>query len=140
VKILVDTSVWSLMLRRNSASLSATEREIVRELQDIVNDGRAQIIGPIRQELLSGIKTENQFLALRQKLSVFDDVELVSVDFENAAAAANRCTSAGVPTTSIDVLICSAALDRRWSIFTTDKGFDQFRKVLRFQVHNHRTN
>lgn len=117
--------------------MSAAEVAIVHGLQDIVNDGRAQIIGAIRQELLSGIKTEKQFEILREKLAVFDDVELTTRDYENAGAANNRCTMAGVPTTSIDVLICAVALDRQWPIFTCDKGFSQFQKVLKFHLHRH---
>jgi hypothetical protein len=133
--VLVDTSVWSLMLRREAASLNPHEAGLVLELQDVVNDGRAQILGPIRQELLSGVKSEKQYRTLKEKLSVFDDEELFTGDYENAATAANRCTSIGVATTSIDVLICAVALDRRWPIFTSDKGFSQFQKVLKFQLY-----
>jgi hypothetical protein len=140
VKVLVDTSVWSLMLRRDPASLNVTERDIVRDLQDIVNDGRAQIIGPIRQELLSGVKSDKQFVVLKQKLSVFDDVELATRDYENAAIASNRCTRAGVATGSIDVLICATALDRQWQVFSSDKGFLQFQKVLKFQMFGNAIN
>ena len=132
MKVLVDTSVWSLMLRRDPANLNGAEKKIVRELQDIVNDGRAQIIGPIRQELLSGIKSDRQYEALRQKLAVFDDAKLTTRDYEGAATAANLCSTAGVPTSSIDVLICAVALDRQWPILTTDKGFVHFQKVLKF--------
>src|ERR1700743_245882 len=109
MKVLVDTSVWSLMLRREAASLNSHEAELVLELKDVVNDGRAKIIGPIRQELLSGVKSEKQYQELKAKLSAFDDEELCTHDYENAAAAANRCTTAGVATTSIDVLICAVA-------------------------------
>ena len=135
MKVLVDTSVWSLMLRRDPSTLSSAEREIVRELQDIVSDGRASIIGAIRQELLSGVKFDRQFEALKDKLSLFDDVELTTEDSESAAAASNLCTRAGVATSSIDVLICAIARDRDWTIFTSDKGFLQFQKVLKFQLH-----
>lgn len=135
MKVLVDTSVWSLMLRRDPATLNTAEREIVRDLQDVVNDGRVLILGPIRQELLSGVKSDKQFAALKQKLSAFDDSELATRDYENAAIAANLCTRAGVATGSIDVLICATALDRQWRVFSCDKGFLHFQKVLKFQMH-----
>ena len=140
MKVLVDTSVWSLMLRRDPVSLSVIERNIVRDLQDIVDDGRAQILGAIRQELLSGVKSDRQFAVLKQKLSVFDDAELTTRDYENAAMAANRCTRAGVATGSIDVLICATALDRQWQVFSSDKGFLQFQKVLQFHIFGHAIN
>ncbi len=135
MKVLIDTSVWSLMLRRNPVSLNADERELVRALHDIVNDGRAKIIGPIRQELLSGIKTEKQFAALKEKLSLFDDVELTTSDYENAASGANQCTRVGVATGSIDVLICAVALERQWQVFTCDKAFLQFKRILKFELY-----
>ena len=55
--VLVDTSVWSLALRRKRADLSAHEND-TREprYSELVQDGRAQIRGPVRQELLSGIR------------------------------------------------------------------------------------
>ena len=140
MKVLVDTSVWSLMLRRNPATLNTSERHTVRELQDLVNDGRAVIVGAIRQELLSGIKHEAQFQALKSKLSVFEDSEISTADYENAAAAASKCMTAGVPTTSIDVFICALALDRQWPIFTSDRGFAQFQRVLKFQMYSRLTN
>ena len=140
MKVLVDTSVWSLMLRRNLASLNTAERVLVRDLHDIVNDGRAKIIGPIRQELLSGIKTEKQFVALKEKLSLFDDVELTTRDYENAAASTNQCTRVGVATGSIDVLICAVALERQWQVFTCDKAFSQFQKVLKFKLYGRAVN
>lgn len=135
MKILVDTSVWSLMLRRKHTSLNSEESGFVRELQDAVNDDRARLIGPIRQELLSGIKMETQFQQVRLKLAVFDDEKLTTDDYERAAIAANQCARAGVATTSIDLLICSVALHRGWPIFTTDKGFRQLQRVLKFQLY-----
>ena len=140
MKVLVDTSVWSLMLRRNPSTLNPSEKQIVRALQDLVHDGRAVLIGAIRQELLSGIRHDDQFHALKNKLSVFDDSEVTTADYENAAVAANRCMTAGIPTTSIDVFICAMALSRQWPIFTSDRGFAQFQKVLKFQMYSRPTN
>ncbi len=45
MNILVDTSVWSLALRRKNQSLSARERLLVAELTELIREGRAQLIG-----------------------------------------------------------------------------------------------
>ena len=66
MKVLVDTSVWSLALRRGSDSTAAP----VRELQSLIADNRVQMMGPIRQELLSGIREETQFKELETHLSL----------------------------------------------------------------------
>jgi hypothetical protein len=52
----VDTPVWSLALRRKPKDLHPDERRRVDALTDLVRDGRAVLIGPIRQEVLSGIR------------------------------------------------------------------------------------
>ena len=55
MKVLVDTCVWSQLLRK------ATDENdpIVLELNELIKEYRVQMIGPIRQELLSGIKNKN---------------------------------------------------------------------------------
>jgi len=57
MNVLVDTSVWSLALRRKNESLTTNERFLVTELSELIREGRARVIGLVRQELLSGIKT-----------------------------------------------------------------------------------
>lgn len=54
MQVLVDTSVWSLALRRSAHRLNEGEAKRVTLLRDLIQDGRVRLIGPIRQELLSG--------------------------------------------------------------------------------------
>jgi len=61
MKVLVDTSVWSLALRRRREVLNSAEKSVVAELTVLIQEGRAGIIGLIRQELLSGLKTMEQY-------------------------------------------------------------------------------
>lgn len=49
MKVLVDTPVWSLALRRARPFPAG----IVQEFAELVQEGRVVIIGPVRQELLS---------------------------------------------------------------------------------------
>jgi hypothetical protein len=67
MKVLVDTTVWSLALRRRRQSTSAT----VQELRYSISANRVQIIGPIRQEILSGVREESQFKELEPRLASF---------------------------------------------------------------------
>jgi len=55
VKVIVDTSVWSLVLRLGKTDSPAP----VQELRHIIRDNRAQMKGPIRQEILSGIRSKS---------------------------------------------------------------------------------
>jgi len=138
VNTLVDTSVWSLALRRQPKNLCAPERAVVGELADLTREGRARIIGLIRQELLSGIRTPAQYARLRVSLRAFPDESIATSDYEAAAQAGNTCRSKGIAASVADVLICQIALSRQWSIFTTDPDFKNYAKVLPITLHTPR--
>jgi predicted nucleic acid-binding protein len=121
MNVLVDTSVWSLALRRTKSVHPVTER-----LRELILEGRASIIGPIRQELLSGVKIDVQFDKLKQKLRAFPDIELMTDDHEEAARFFNTCRAKGVQGSNTDFLICAVAARRKLSIFSTDRDFELF--------------
>jgi predicted nucleic acid-binding protein len=135
VNVLVDTSVWSLALRRNRSDLAAAEHKLTDELTELIKEGRAKIIGPIRQELLSGIKTQGQFEKLLEILAAFPDESIEKADYEAAARLGNLCRSKGVAVSPVDMLICAVAASRGWSVFTTDSDFQQYARVLDVQIH-----
>jgi predicted nucleic acid-binding protein len=133
--VLVDTCVWSLALRRKSDHLSPRERQLTEALADLIREGRLQLLGPVRQELLSGIREEAQFRKLRDYLRAFPEHSLEAEDYEEAAHMNNRCRAHGITGSAIDFLICAAAHRRGWSIFTTDPDFQNYASVLRLRLH-----
>jgi predicted nucleic acid-binding protein len=132
MKVLVDTPIWSLALRRKKRADHAT---IATELASLVEDGRVVLIGPIRQELLSGIKEEIQFDRLREHLRAFPDAAIVPHDYEEAASFYNRCRAKGLQGSNTDFLICAIAVRYDLSIFTTDRDFTHFANVLPIRLH-----
>lgn len=134
--VLVDTPVWSLALRRRPEHLSTTERDLVKVLAELIREGRAEIIGPIRQELLSGIRDESQFKKIRAYLSAFREPLLEAPDYEDAASMSNQCRSRGIAGSAIDFLICSAARRRGWAILTTDRDFENYATVLTLRLYS----
>jgi predicted nucleic acid-binding protein len=133
--VLVDTPVWSLALRRKPEALSAREAALTGRLADLIREGRVQLMGAVRQELLSGIREEEQFQKLRRYLRAFDDPTVEMGDYEEAAQMHNRCRSRGVAGSAIDFLICSVAVRREWAIFTTDQDFERYAKVLGLKLY-----
>lgn len=131
MKILVDTCVWSLALRRDVPK----PEHLVAELKELIRELRAQLIGPVRQELLSGIKSKNQFKRLKDHLSVFPDLPLQSEDFELAAEFFNLAISKGIQGSNTDFLICSLAHRHDMHIFTTDNDFQRFATVIPIRLH-----
>jgi predicted nucleic acid-binding protein len=132
VKVLADACAWSLVLRRRSRNiLSPDEQRIHDLLTEAIRDGQVAIIGPVRQEVLSGIKDNAHFDKLRSALSAFHDEPLTTFHYEEAARLYNLCRSRGVECGAIDILICTIAAQMRWSILTNDRGLMSCIEVLR---------
>ncbi len=131
MKVLVDTSVWSLALRRRGRPNDPA----VGELRSLIDEGRVALIGPIRQELLSGIRTSDAFERLRDHLQPFADEPLETADFERAAEHLNACRAQGVQGSNTDFLICAAAERRKLPILTTDADFSRFADILPITLH-----
>ena len=131
MKVIVDTCVWSLALRRNTPK----SIHLVNELKELISEVRVQLVGPIRQELLSGIKAKKQFRNLRDHLSAFPDLQLESEDFELAAEYYNLARAKGIQGSNTDFLICSLAHRYKIPIFTTDKDFEQYKSVISIKLY-----
>ena len=82
MKVIVDTSVWSLALRRRNASSTTSHAS---ELENLIIDNHVQMIGAVRQELLSGIKQGSQFKKLEISLRGFRDLSVTTADYVLAA-------------------------------------------------------
>src|SRR5216684_3886233 len=99
-----------LALRRKNESLRGNEKRFVAELTELIREGRARVIGLVRQELLSGIKTTQQYEKLRDYLRFFPDAAVDMSDYESAAEAGNRCRAKGVVVSIVDILLCAVAM------------------------------
>ena len=132
--VLVDTSVWSLALRRHASSDGAA----VGELRQLVRETRAEIIGPIRQEVLSGIRSLATFEVLRDHLKAFPDIDILTDDYERAAAFYNTCRAKGVQGSNTDFLICAVSERNGMPILTTDGDFDLYAQLLPIILHQPR--
>jgi predicted nucleic acid-binding protein len=135
VNVLVDTSVWSHVLRKNTPQDSV----IVRDLSELIKELRVKIIGPIRQEILSGIKSAGQFEKLKSYLSAFPDLSLETQDFEKAAVYYNTCRQNGIQGSNTNFLICAVAFQHQLEIFTTDNDFLKFQSYIPVKLYMPRT-
>ena len=129
-KILIDTSVWSLVLRRKNP-----DQAIYKIFSEIVIAKRVAIIGAVWQETLSGIRHEEQFQKLRRRLSPFPDTIVSSGEFERAAQISNACRRNGIQGSNTDFLICAVAESHGWEIFTTDADFQLYQAYCAFTFH-----
>jgi predicted nucleic acid-binding protein len=135
VTVLVDTSIWSLALRRRAHQLSLEETRLVEEWADLVTSGRAVLTGPVHQEVLSGLRSSEVFEALHEKLSSFPYLACLPGDYVQAARFFNLCRSRGVIGSHVDMLICAMAYRYGVPIFTTDPDFAGYAKHLPIRLH-----
>jgi len=131
MRVLVDTSVWSLALRR----ATHTQNPDAEELKRLITSHLTEIIGPIRQELLSGVRDQAQFVLLESRLAFFPDLPLYAEDYVTAAKMFNLCRSKGIQGSNTDFLICAVAVRHDFAIFTTDGDFRLFAKCLPIVIY-----
>jgi predicted nucleic acid-binding protein len=126
MSVIVDTVIWSLALRRNAPGQNL---QITDLFQSLIRNNQVNLLGSVRQEILSGLKTPEQFNRLRDVLRAFPNIPLVPDDYELAAEFFNTCRQRGIQGSNTDFLICAVAHRRNCQIFTTDRDF------LNFQPH-----
>lgn len=126
--VIVDTSVWSLVLRKKE--LSEDELKLRDFLSFLIQNSLVIMIGEIRQETLSGISNFAKFEQLRDALHAFSDFEIPTEDFETATELFYLCRSHGIQGSHTDFLICSVAHNHNFSILTLDNDFKNYSKYI----------
>jgi hypothetical protein len=131
MKVIIDTCVWTRFLRR----LRPASDPIVSEVARLVRSDTVQMVGPVRQELLSGAQPSEHFEQLRDYLRFYPNLPLDEEDDERAASYYNHLRHRGVQGTGTDLLICAAAVRHSLKILTTDKDFDAYAKHVPIKLH-----
>ena len=134
MRVIVDTSVWSLAFRRRAVVKTPDVVALVR----LVEEGLVVLLGPVRQEVLSGIKHRDQFERLRERLAAFPDLELTSRDFETAAELCNLCIAKGVQAAHTDFLIAAAAITRGYAVLSADRDFENIARIVPVRTYEER--
>ena len=130
MKVLVDTPIWSYALRSKNNEFQ-TE---IDALTSLIRDQRALIIGPIRQEILSGYSDLRKYRIIKEKLSYFANTPILDTDYELAAEFSNNCRKKGVQGSHIDFLICAVANRIGIPIFTNDKDFEHYQNIISIKL------
>ena len=136
MKVIVDTCVWSLALRRSATAANAE----IDELKKLIKNQSVVMLGCIRQELLSGVREIAQYEHLRERLSAFPNQILNENCYELAAKMFNNCRAKGVQGSNTDFLICAAAQLNQLAIYTTDQDFKHYQKILGISLYQPTSN
>ncbi len=118
--LLVDTSVWSLALRRDAETASAE----VSALRHAIEGGDIVVTtGLILQELLQGFSGPR---ARKDIIDRFGALPIISPDRQDhidAAELRNNCRRNGVQAGTIDALLAQICIRHSLTLLTTDKDF-----------------
>jgi predicted nucleic acid-binding protein len=120
LSLFVDTSVWSLALRRDSLSSSTEVRALVRAIE---TGETILTTGLVLQELLQGFSGPK---AREQILDRFSAIPLLAPDRDDHIGAAelrNRCRRAGIQVGTIDALLVELCIRHELTMLTTDNDF-----------------
>lgn len=129
--LLVDTSVWSLALRRD---VEATEPE-VQELKDALFGSDVVVTaGLVLQELLRGFSGAKAQAQIIERVAALPLLAPDREDHIGAAALRNACRKAGVQMGTIDALLAQLAIRHDLTLLTTDKDFTYAAKHCALRV------
>jgi predicted nucleic acid-binding protein len=137
MNILIDTPIWSKAFRRKK--IKSGDENIVDSLKYLISEFMEVVIGPIRQELLSGISDENIFNELKGKMECFNDFPIQTKDYELAAEYSNVCRRNGIQGSNTDFLICAVAVRNNFEIFTMDDDFNRYQKYIPIRLFDRGT-
>jgi predicted nucleic acid-binding protein len=137
--IALDTSVLSLAFRRTRRAASR-EHPAVQRLREAIREGVPVLLpGICLQEVLSGVRTPEQFDRLTRVLSPFPVLLASRAHHVAAARIANACRTAGVAATAVDALIAAITLEHRARLLTTDGDFEHIAGVCGLQLESQNT-
>jgi predicted nucleic acid-binding protein len=123
VNLVVDTSVWSLILRRDSVD---EKNPFVRAFRRCVKDGHGLVLlGPILQELLDGVVSVKSFSHLQSALESIPLAALQRSTYILASSMRNDCRKAGIQAGATDFLIAAACVELGYPLLTADRDFER---------------
>lgn len=131
MKVLVDTSVWSQMLRRKSPP--PTDKAVL--LQELIAaDQRVYVIGIVIQEILQYVREPAQFNKIRKYLPPFPLLEPGYETYVSAAQLASHCRKHGVQVGTVDALIAATAIENECHLLTSDTDFEHIAKLTALEL------
>ena len=118
--LLVDTSVWSVTLRRDTTS---TDPE-VQQLEDALLGADIVVTtGLVLQELLQGFSGPKASAQIIERFAALPLLQPDREDHITAAELRNTCRRAGIQVGTIDALLAQLCIRHELTPLTTDNEF-----------------
>ncbi len=121
LNLVVDTSVWSLILRRPQVEV---DNPFVQAFYGhLAADHGLFLIGNILQELLDGLRSRSQFQRLARSLEPFPLLIPNRTTYIEAARLRTTFRAKGIQTSPIDSLIAAVCIEQGFPLLTADRDF-----------------
>jgi predicted nucleic acid-binding protein len=120
VNLFVDTSVWSLALRRDTP---ADHSGVAMLRKALVGGDTLVITGIVLQELLQGFRGPKDQARIIERLQVLPFLNPSRDTHVQAAALRNTCRRKGVQFGTVDALIAQLCIEHDLALLTADKDF-----------------
>ncbi len=130
LSIFVDTSVWSLALRRDAPP----DLPEVHQLRRSLDAGDVHCTGLVLQELLQGFAKPKAHSQIITHFSALPLLVPDRGDHINAAELRNRCRRNGVQTGTIDALLAQLCIRYELTMLTTDNDFHNMASLVSLSV------
>lgn len=129
MRILVDSSIWSVSLRAGRS-----HPEAARLRHQVVTGSQVFLLGIILQEVLQGIREPQVTERVCQELSAFDFLPLGVADYQSASQLFKTCRTRGIAAGTIDCLIAAAAIRHDCRLHSLDEDFKRIASVSELEL------
>jgi predicted nucleic acid-binding protein len=129
--LLVDTSVWSLALRRD---VVGAQPEVLYLEQALVGSQTVVTTGLVLQELLQGFSGPRARAQIIDRFSLLPLVQPDRQDHVDAAALRTACRRGGVQIGTIDALLAQLCIRHQLTLLTTDQDFAHAARHCRLRI------
>lgn len=126
-KVLIDTCMWATYFDRPQSA-------VTRAIDDLVDENRVVLIGPVLTEVLLGIKNPHRADYVASQLEGVQWEVVRWQDWKYAAQLGRQLAARGEKIPLTDLAISAIAIDRDFEVYSSDPHFDLFSAVKRFRA------
>jgi len=128
--VLVDSSVWIPVLRRNPPA------RLRRRVDGLLREDEAAVCDIVKVELLSGARTEEEYACLRMRLDALPFIETTGSVWECAARIVFSMRRGGVVVPTADALVAACARQAGCVLLHADRHFDMIAACAGLKVES----
>ena len=121
--VLIDTSAWIDFFRGKQSAVTDA-------VQLALQMGAARLCGPVKAELLQGVRTKKEKLQLGVVFDAVENLPTQESDWEIAGQSLQQLRESGITLPLTDALIAAIAFRHKAQVLTLDQHFSHLKVQL----------